>query len=51
MKSQKHNEEPTRNTKAGFLNRKSAEDLKNGMKQAQTDSTHPLNRKTRVRKG
>jgi len=41
-------EQKPRNTKAGFLNRKSAEDLKNGMKQAQTDSTHPLNRKTRV---
>ena len=51
LKSQKKNVEPKRNTTAGFLNRKSADDLKNGMKQAQTDSTHPLNPKQRVRKG
>ena len=51
---QKHSE-PKRNTAANFLGGvAAAKNLKNGMKQAQTDEQHPLNnknRKTRVRKG
>ena len=41
-------DEPKRNKQAGFL---AAAALKKGIDEAQNDSKHPLNRKTRVRKG